>query len=87
MMPCSRCGGFVRLVQLVCEEECLDVFSCLNCGNVEDEQILAHRCERPEPRPEIQTPTYDPTFGRLVWADGPGGSIRLERLSDQSSSP
>ena len=42
-MKCLRCDGFMYAERVYTEAGAVDVHTCLNCGNVEDERILFNR--------------------------------------------
>ena len=55
-MPCSKCGGTARRLDLVTAEGCLTVNSCLNCGRVFGEAVIDYHQgldHPPEPQPPV----------------------------------
>ena len=70
-MPCPRCAGFAERIDWVSEEGRLVLDRCVNCGHVFGESLLDHHhalTDPPEPRPDVQTPVYDPQHRRLLAA-------------------
>lgn len=48
-MPCLRCGGLLLACDFLEEDTPGQASRCLQCGDVVDAVILAHRQHRPEP--------------------------------------
>ncbi|MEO7858953.1 MAG: hypothetical protein ABIU05_00690, partial [Nitrospirales bacterium] len=69
-MPCPRCTGCTRLVDVITEEETITVSSCLNCGHVGGDALIEHHhslAAPPEPFRELSQPIYEPTHQRLAY--------------------
>jgi len=62
-MACPRCGGCSLRIELITEEDTIEAQRCLLCGWIFDEPVLDHHhaldCP-PEPRPDVNTPSWDP---------------------------
>jgi hypothetical protein len=68
-MTCPRCNGYAQRVELVSEEERISADNCVNCGAVFGETLIDYHHSLdtpPEPRPDAQTPVYDPEHRRLI---------------------
>ena len=62
-MPCPKCGGTARRLDLMTAEGRLMVNSCLNCGRVFGDAVLDYHhglSVPPAPRPDVLTPVWDP---------------------------
>lgn len=71
-MSCARCGGLLLACDFQEADSPCQASRCLQCGDVTDELILAHRQHRPEPCRDATLPTYDPEkhpYGSLTPPD------------------
>lgn len=55
-MPCSKCGGTARRLDLMTAEGSLMVHSCMNCGRVFGDAVIDYHqrlAHPPEPYPPV----------------------------------
>jgi len=68
-MPCPKCGGTARRLDLMTSEGCLTVNSCLNCGRVFGDAVIDYHQgldHPPEPYPPVTYSIWDPQRRRLT---------------------